>query len=177
MTTDATETTGAKELSYGESGDLPDSPVDSESGGRLLPVFLGPFVGIVCVLIAAFLGVKWASPDHYVVDYYPAEDGRLPIAVVRWPSQQVQLEPIILPRALAADTRWQGKQPKRAKLGPDTILPAGEVLEFDNSVPPGRYLLQLGAERIEVSPHANWSPGERAVKQAGEPEAGEKSAM
>lgn len=124
--------------------------------------FLGPIAGICVVLVVALVFTGWAFPDHFVVDYYPEEDGRPPIAVIRWPSRQLQLKPIVLPRALSMDHRWQGKQPKRASLRADTILPAGEVLEATEKPPPGRFLLQIGAQRIEVSPDSDWSQGEMA---------------
>lgn len=129
--------------------------------GSLTKVAISAVVGLLLLCSAAYFGTQFFSSDHYVVDYYPSTDETAPVLVIRWPSRQLQLEPIQLPKSLG--DRWKGKQPKRARLRPDTILPAGDVLEYDESEPPGRYLIRIARQEIEVSPNSSWTRGERAM--------------
>lgn len=135
-----------------------DSPSLQDSLGNrpLWPLFLGPVIGIVATLAVAWAVVSWGVPDRYYVDYYPADESMPPTVVIRWPSRQWQLPPIELPRTLSNDNRWKGKQPKRAALRADTILPGGEVLEYDEASPPGRYLIQIMNRQFEVAPDSPW---------------------
>lgn len=124
----------------------------------LWPVAVKAIASVIAVIILAYFASAVAIKDRYVVDFYPPKNkSKQPTLVIRWPSQQAQLKPIVLPASLAVDgSRWQAKQPKRATLRPDTILPAGEILEVNENPPPGRFLLQIGREKVEVSPDAEW---------------------
>lgn len=131
----------------------------------LTPVIAWAIVGVLATVILAAVGVniyQRSFPERYVIDFYPANPevkNSRAVAVIRWPSKQAQLPPVELPLAISTSDKWSGSRPKRASLRPDTILPAGEVLRYDESVPPGRYVIQLGREIIEVNPEAKWSRG------------------
>ena len=97
-----------EKLSDGRQAELDPIPAP----GSVWKLILGPFIGIAVVMGVAYFATIWAFPDKFVVDYYPASKDtpeQPPIAVIRWPSQQLQLKPIELPRSLASDPRCAGK--------------------------------------------------------------------
>ena len=130
--------------------------------GRLALLAVGGVLAILLLSYAAVTAWQASRPDAYVVDFYPQTEDRLAQVVIRWPSRGAQLEPIAidtgrLPEAVR--DKWGGNQPKRTTLAPDTILPAGRVIESDTRKPPGRYVIAIGRERVEVGPDSEWRTG------------------
>lgn len=153
-----------------EPDKMTDDPADV---GSLRGVAVRAVIGVGLLLLASFgAATIWERnrPDAYVVDYYPPSPVRSARLVFRWPSRGLQMPPVVLERLPSSvSDQWGGNQPKRATLGPTTILPAGRVIEADTTNPPGRYVLAIGRQRVTVSPESDWSVGRPAARGNEEP--------
>ena len=138
------------------------SPEDAGSVGRVAAAAAAGLLVTVGACYAAVTAWNASRPDKYVVDFYPQTPERLAQVVFRWPSRGMQLDPVEmdvsrLPEAVR--DRWGGNRPKRSDLTPETILPAGRVIESDTREPPGRFVVAIGRKRVEVGPDSEWRVG------------------